>query len=114
MPSEVIDAWPLCPQCGAARVAECQVCHAAKDFFPAADQQPGHEHELRFCISCDDVAELRFYRLCHACGQDFGDGLTPRSPEPQEHEDLSRIRWVLLTLLGLMAAVAGYFYWLLR
>lgn len=110
----VIDAWPLCPECQAARVAVCRMCGAAKDFFPPAYQQEGENHELRFCTGCDDVAELQYYRHCHACGHDYGAGVVPEEPPPEEHENRGRVWLLLLALVGGAVLLAAYFYSLFR
>ncbi|QDU28737.1 hypothetical protein ETAA8_38420 [Anatilimnocola aggregata] len=111
---EIIEIWPKCPECGASRQAECLVCGNATDFFPTAYQPDEQAEALRFCPDCDDVAQLRFYRRCHRCEYDFGDGYTPPlRVEEQEHE--SKLAWVLL--LGLIAGLAvlmAYFSLLFR
>ncbi len=109
---EIIDAWPLCPQCKSPRIADCLLCGAAKDYFPPAYQQPEEEHSLRFCPGCDDVAELRFYRRCHECGHDFGEGHEPQLLPRSENE--ARAWAVLVIMLGGSLLLLGYFYWLFR
>lgn len=111
---DVIDAWPLCPACQVARVAVCKVCGAAKDYFPPAYQLAGEDHELRFCASCDDVAELQYYRRCPECGHDFGAGLEPKEPPPDDHENRARVWLLLFVLLGGAGLMGAYFYSLFR
>lgn len=112
--SGVVDAWPLCPKCQTARVAVCQVCGAAKDYFAPAYQAEGDSHTLRFCDGCDDVAELRFYRACHACGHDYGEGVVPPEPPVEEHENRRRVWLLLLAMLGGAVLLGVYFYSLFR
>jgi hypothetical protein len=110
--SEIIDAWPSCPQCRSPRNATCLLCGASRDFFPAAYQQEGEPHGLRFCNTCDDVAELEYFRECHKCGHDFGDGYEP--PKAPRQEDETRAWIVLYLMLAGAAALGTYFYFLLR
>ena len=110
--NEIIDAWPNCPQCNEPRNARCLLCGATRDFFPAAYQATDESNGLRFCTTCDDVAELQFFRHCHKCGHDFGDGYEP--PVEPRREDETRA-WIVLGLLVVGCAVlGGYFYLLFR
>lgn len=109
---EIIQAWPRCPECSTARMAECLVCGGAQDFFSAAYQQEEEVSELHFCGSCDDVAELQYARRCHQCGHDYGDGYEPPMLPRKENESLA---WtVLWCMLAGSAGLAGYFYFLVR
>ncbi|WP_254508830.1 hypothetical protein [Anatilimnocola floriformis] len=112
MTSEIIDVWPTCPQCQTARCARCQLCGAERDFFPQAFQADENAGELRFCTSCDDVAQLQYFRECTKCGHDFGEGYTP--PDEPPPEDHSRAMRVLMLLIAGAAIIGAYFYWLLR
>lgn len=109
---EIIEAWPQCPQCSAARLAECLTCGESQDFFPSAYQVEGDSHNLRFCRTCDDVTQLRFCRRCHQCGHDYGDGYEPSVLPPDENE--SRAWVVLWCLIAGGVALGSYFYFLFR
>jgi hypothetical protein len=95
-------------------VEVCRLCGAARDYFPPAWHAEGEHHGLRFCASCDDIAELQFYRRCHACGHDYGEGIIPEEPPAEERENHERVRWALYLLLGGAGLLAAYFYWLMR
>lgn len=109
---EIIEAWPRCPHCDMPRLAECRLCGASRDFFPSAYQQEGESHNLRFCLTCDDVAELQYARRCHQCSHDYGEGFEP--PEVSHRENESRAWMVLWLMLAGSAGLAGYFYFLFR
>ena len=109
---EIIDAWPTCPQCAKPRHAQCQTCGETRDFYPAAYQQAGEEHRLRFCEICDDVTRLRLFRRCPGCGHDFGEGYEPPALPPAENDGRAWI--VLWILVAGAAALGGYFYLLFR
>jgi hypothetical protein len=111
-PGEIIEAWPQCSDCSAPRMAECLTCGEQQDFFPSAYQQEGESHNMRFCRTCDDVAELRYCRRCHRCGHDYGDGYEPPPPPPNENE--SRALLVLFLLVAGGMGLASYFYFLFR
>lgn len=111
-PGEIIEAWPQCPQCSAARMAECRTCAEQQNFFPAAYQQEGESHNMRFCRTCDDVAELRYCRRCHQCSHDYGDGYEPPALPLAENE--SRAWIVLFFLVAGGLGLASYFYFLFR
>jgi hypothetical protein len=112
-PDDVVDAWPMCPECQTARVAVCRVCGAAKDYFPSAFQHEGENHGLRYCSSCDDVGQLNYYRHCHQCGHDYGSGIEPNRPL-EDHENLQLIRWILIAMAAGTGLAVAYFYWLFR
>jgi hypothetical protein len=109
---DVIEAWPVCPECQTPRHAECLACHAAADYFPPAWQPAGVATGLRMCSSCDDVFEPRFFRHCHECGHDYGDGFEPKSLPPAEND--GRAWMVLWTMLGGALLMAAYFSWVFR
>lgn len=110
--NEIIDAWPTCPECSEPRHAVCKLCGAARDFFPPAYQQEAEPDGLKFCATCDDVAELRYVRHCHQCGHDYGDGYEPPTEPPRVDETRA---WIVLCLLVAgTAALGAYFYLLFR
>ena len=127
---ELLEAgWPLCPSCQTARQTVCQICGQAGAHLPAADvtgfedgvadEPPGgsarespHDAgpiELVICPACDEPFPPRFYRLCQACGHDFGAGI-------EVHEELEPIGGRALVVMATLMAVAGaamvYFYFL--
>jgi hypothetical protein len=109
---EVIDAWPQCPECHTPRNAECLACHAAADYFPPAYQHEQEQNGLRMCPTCDDVFRPRYFRHCHRCGHDYGNGFEPKNL-PLAEDD--RRAWVVLwTMLGGAGLLAAYFSWLFR
>jgi hypothetical protein len=109
---EVIDAWPTCPQCGKRRNAECLTCHAAGDYFPPAYQHDGEANGMWMCPSCDDTCQPRYFRRCHHCGHDFGDGF---EPAVLPREDNERRAWLVIwTMLGGALLLGAYFSWIFR
>ena len=112
MTSEIIEAWPTCPQCQTPRNARCLVCGAASDFFPQAYQTDESAGALRYCSSCDDVTKLEYFRECHQCGHDYGEGYLPPFEPPAENESRAwKVLWLMIAGAGIIGA---YFYWLFR
>ncbi len=125
--------WPRCTECGRRRLTVCPVCGTAGDRFalaeylaPAAPLEPsrggaaarpvsndaGPEILLR-CPQCDEAFAPRFYRWCPQCGQDAGTGIDMQASERVAPWP-DRTLLVLCALIGLMAAIVGYFRWLFR
>ncbi len=107
--------WPTCPQCQAKRSVRCPICHSSGTEFALAaiEERGGQTQVLLICPSCDDHFRPELFRLCPHCGQDYGDGLAiGRSGEG----DQGSVRlWVVMGIMGAMAAAAGaYFYVLWR
>jgi hypothetical protein len=109
------EAWPVCPECGERRAVRCSVCAASGNHFPLADieETADGQRVLLFCESCDDHFLPEFFRLCHRCGHDYGDGIgadANRGPV-----EFSARAWLLGGVLATgAAALLGYFYWLMR
>jgi putative signal transducing protein len=111
-PNEWSD-WPVCPACGERRSARCPICGVSATEFPLADLQDEADgtRVLLFCAACDDHFQPQWYRLCHRCGHDYGDGLDTERRAP--FIDIGRRTW--LVLAGLLTAAAcfiAYFLWL--
>jgi hypothetical protein len=107
--------WPKCPGCGERRQARCSVCGSCGVDFPLADIEEGKAQPivLLICESCDDHFRPEFFRLCHRCGHDFGDGIEVGAS--QTHADENRRVWlVLVALLAGGLVLVAYFAWLMR
>jgi hypothetical protein len=106
--------WPVCPRCGERRSAACPVCGISQTSFRLADVQEsaGAERALLVCEACDDHFVPQWYRLCHQCGYDYGEGLELDSPR----QAVSGARqWIVLAALIGGALLFGiYFAWLFR
>lgn len=109
--------WPLCPQCGQKRQVRCSVCGTAGSEFPLVDIHPsgGYQQVLLFCPTCDDHFRPQFYRRCHGCGYDYGEGIGSGGEPHGEPEGVTARTWLIVwILLAVAAGVIGYFGWLLR
>lgn len=107
--------WPRCPECGERRSARCPVCGLSDSAFPFADIEESPEGNRVFlvCQACDDHFLPDWYRLCHRCGHDYGDGYTIETPSHRSTYNAQA--WLVLGLmLAGAAAFAGYFVWLFR
>jgi hypothetical protein len=108
--------WPRCPQCGERRSARCTVCGVPGNEFALADiDDTGREvRVLLICEACDDHFRPEWFRLCHRCGHDYGDGIeieTEGSPADGVHLHT----WLLLSSIVVgIVLLAAYFAWLLR
>ncbi len=124
------DEWPHCPHCGRPRMSSCPVCQTSATHFPAAfmleDETAGgdparDEQRLVICPTCDEAFAPRFPSRCEWCGHRFADGveapamnLLVTPPVLRTSELNWRIAGVVLGLAGVVAAVAGWFYYVLR
>jgi len=109
--------WPLCPECGQKRQVLCSICGSAGTDFPLMDvlRSGGNEQVLLFCRTCDDHFRPKFYRRCHACGHEFSDGIRVGAEGPIEREPVSPRVWIVAGGLAVVvAAIVGYFAWVLR
>lgn len=108
--------WPVCPQCGQKRQVLCSICGTAGTDFPLMDltRTQGEEQVLLFCKTCDDHFRPTFYRRCHACGHDFGDGIRVGREEGMERDPIPGRVWIVAGGMAvLLAALVGYFAWVL-
>lgn len=107
--------WPRCPECGERREARCTVCGLPGSKFPLADiDDTGPQPRvLLICQACDDHFLPEWYRLCHRCGYDYGEGIVIDTPDDPEEAADNRRLWVVGILLALIvAALLAYFAWL--
>lgn len=109
--------WPVCPNCHQRRDALCEICGTRGTKFALADlvDEPGRQSVLLHCDTCDDHFRPQFFRVCHHCGHDFGNGI---APQPVQQEILlpenTRRTWLVAGGLVLFsAAVMFYLYWLI-
>ena len=122
--------WPACPHCGRGRLTSCPVCetagtHFAQAFMPdfgADDEQPSGDREnelMVICSTCDEPFAPRFPSRCEWCGHRFRDGYEPppgdMPPAPlfTAVEVESRVVIVALGLIAFVAALYGWFYYVL-
>ncbi|MEX2172906.1 MAG: DUF2007 domain-containing protein [Pirellulaceae bacterium] len=107
--------WPACPRCQTPRQARCPICGTAGTEFPLADleETPEGPRVLLICATCDDHFRPEFFRLCHQCGYDYGDGIAVTGPHSPS--DYGTRGWIVLAglLLGTLA-LAAYFVMLWR
>lgn len=107
--------WPLCPKCGEKRAIRCPICGVNGTQFELADIQETESgpRPLFMCDACDDHFLPEFFRRCHHCGYDYGDGYEVESAA--QPSDSSPRLWLLVAaLLVATALVIGYFALVLR
>ena len=117
---EVADAdwtdWPLCPSCRQRREVLCNVCGSRGSKFALADliEEQGRTQVLLFCDTCDDHFRPQFFRICHHCGHDFGNGIGPEPVQQKLELPENTVRtWLVIGgLIAFAAAIGAYFYWL--
>jgi hypothetical protein len=74
----------------------------------------GEEQVLLFCRTCDDHFRPKFYRRCHACGHDFGDGIRVGREGAVEREPISPRVWIVAGgMAAVLYALVAYFAWVL-
>lgn len=115
--TELWQDWPLCPQCGQKRQVLCSICGTAGTDFPLMDilRTGDREQVLLYCRTCDDHFRPQFYRRCHACGHDFGDGIRIGPDQRPAPEPVPPRVWLVAGgLAALLAALIAYFAWVLR
>jgi hypothetical protein len=107
--------WPVCPECGERRSARCPVCGVSGSQFELTDIQETESGQrvLLMCDACDDHFLPEFFRLCHRCGHDYGDG--HELPRPMTRAEFNSRLWIVAAglLIG-TALIIGYFSILLR
>lgn len=80
----------------------------------AADDDPGPPpggagpDVLLVCPICDEAFPPRFFRRCRKCGHDFGSG-----PELDAGEESTANYRIIITLLAVLAIMAGIGFYLL-
>jgi hypothetical protein len=123
------DQWPCCPDCARRRPTECPVCGVSGDAIPLADcwtdelplrgtrgdalaseNSPHLAPVLLVCPCCDEPFRPRFFRYCHACGHDFGDGLQ-RAGDPEPIG--GRAIWTAAGLMIVGLLLLAWFDWVL-
>ena len=125
----IINARPVCPQCGRLRQTMCPVCKTAGTEFPWADEEfsaPAALHQIAtadndadapaavisdglmlVCTTCDEPFEPGYARRCEWCGHDFGRGF---QWEREQHEPISgRAILIAVCLVAVTLAVFAYF-----
>ena len=114
--TEVWREWPLCPECGQKRQALCSICGTAGTEFPFVDKirSGGSEQVLLYCGTCDDHFRPQFYRRCHACGHDYGDGIRIGGDNRPAPEPVPPRVWLVAGGVAVvLAALIAYFAWVL-
>ena len=120
--------WPTCPQCHRRRQTVCPICETAGTNLPLADpnhegvaptlgptkDQPLGDLPLLICTTCDEPFTPRFYRSCQWCQHDFGNGIAARTADAHMERLNPRIWAMAAGVLGLVAALCGYFWWISR
>jgi hypothetical protein len=108
--------WPTCPECGKRRAARCPICHNSGTRFELVDIQEteGGQRVLLHCDTCDDHFLPEFFRLCHHCGHDYGDGVEIEQPAAWAIEWNIRAAAVAIGLVMGVALLLAYFVWVLR
>jgi hypothetical protein len=107
--------WPLCPQCRTPRQVRCPICDAVGTKFPLAaiEERQGRKRVLLICDACDDHFRPEFFRLCHQCGHDYGNGISVEAPSDPV-DDSSRA-WIVLAIILLGGTLlATYLYYLVH
>ena len=110
--------WPLCPGCQQRREVLCNICGSRGSKFALADlvEENGRTQVLLHCDSCDDHFRPQFFRVCHHCGHDFGNGVDPE-PVQQElrlPENTLRTWIVVIGLVAIAGVIGAYLYWLVN
>ena len=110
--------WPVCPECEERRQAKCTVCGDSRADFAVVDVlgETDRRPALMFCESCDDHFRPEFYRLCHRCGHDFGDGVSVNEViRDPDQVNQSRRLWAFAAVMALATAALGaYFAYIMR
>lgn len=102
--------WPTCPRCEARRIARCRYCGEAGNAFRLADPVVEGGPQLLVCPGCRDCIEPEYYRRCHQCGFDLGDGVEVAGAEVRPLQPINpRLLLVLALLIAGGLALAGYF-----
>ncbi len=107
---QTVDAhiWPTCPACKEPRPAQCPFCKHSGHDFGAAYGNEGAERTV-VCPQCDEPFTPVFFRLCHKCGHDYGDGKEVAATAKGSETDPDSNWRVYLVLAVVVAAIAGIF-----
>lgn len=123
-PGEELGPRARCPMCGEPRVAVCPYCRTTGGHFRAADdfgverfageasgELSASEPAMLICPTCDEPFDAVYYRVCGACGYDFGSGLeAPPIVREFSSEPLNgRVIALGLGCVALVAAIIVYF-----
>jgi hypothetical protein len=114
--------WPACPHCGRPRLATCPICATAGTDFDEAflpEEVAADDARLVICPTCDEPFQPRFPPRCEWCGHRFGDAHQPRAENPSDvpPDDLEMNSRTVIVVLGMIASVAalvGWFYYILH
>lgn len=118
-----LDPWPRCPECHQRRLAVCRICQTSGNNFPLAygsepadvAEDAGDIQVMVVCPGCDEPFRPEFYKLCEYCGHEFPSGRSVRQPMlPRDATDPeinpARVYLVLLVVVGIFLAAAGYLW----
>jgi hypothetical protein len=110
------EEWPACPECGERRSVRCSVCGASGVKFALADVQETESGQrvLLMCDNCDDHFLPDYFRLCHRCGHDYGEGIEVEQATPALAASNPRVWVVIAGLLIGVAVFVAYFALVLR
>jgi Putative prokaryotic signal transducing protein len=122
--------WPACPSCRRPRLTSCPVCETAgtqfdEAFLPESSQDNAAAENDRgallvICPTCDEPFSPQFPPRCEWCGHRFSDSPEPRpedlpaSTTPAAFEINTRVLLVVAVLVASMAALLGWFYFVLH
>ena len=93
-----------------------RTCGTSGNKFPYVDtiQSLGQSKVLLHCETCDDHFQPAFFRICHHCGHDYGNGVETQVPLiASDLPESSSRTWLLLGgLVAFALLIGGYFVWL--
>lgn len=119
-------AWPACPHCSRPRLARCPICetsgtHFAEAFLPENldESLDSPRRPMYLCPTCDEPLHPEFLARCEWCGHRFGDGVAlPERSQGQPPLWLAELGLrafiVMAGLAAMLAAIFGWFYFVLR
>ncbi|MBN2477125.1 MAG: DUF2007 domain-containing protein [Pirellulales bacterium] len=87
---------------------------ATADAEPSPDEHEADPlHAMLMCPTCDEPFAPEYPRVCEWCGHEFEDGFEVGSVESPAEQIDSRVIAVIVVLLMLTVALAGYFFLIL-